>query len=168
MGALRPDRRVVPADQLHRLFPLRPRHRQPQEDFLRHRGRQGGMSFEMAGPCFIQRKPPRLADVVEQHDPAQQRLCRDGGDGAGGVAPDVIEVVGGVLVEADERGQLRYGGGQHLGEPQQRFQHLFPAEHPGQFGVNPFPGDPPQHRAAAAEGGRRLPVGRQPQPGDKP
>ena len=94
-----------------------------------------------------------LAHVVEQHGPAQRRLRRNGGHGAGRVFPHVVEVVAVPLVEAHTGQHLRQEHAQHIRVRQQYRQHMGAAQQAVHLRQQALRGDVPQQRGAAVQRG---------------
>ena len=107
----------------------------------------------MAHAPIVHGEAGGLAHVVEQHGPAQHRLRRDGGHGAGRMAPHIVEMVAVPLVKAHAGQQLRQEHAQHVGVRQQHRQHVPAAQQAVRLRQQPLCGDAAQQRGAAVQRG---------------
>ena len=123
------------------------------------------MAVEVAPALPVQEKGVRLAQVVEEHGPAEDRRGRRGPHRPGRVLPDVIAVVDAPLVKAHRGRYLRQYHAQHVRiGPQDRFR-VRAAEDARQLLPDPLRGDVLQEGRAGAKGPVRPRLDGEAQPG---
>ena len=113
----------------------------------------GRVAVKMANAVPVKGKGGGLSKIMEQGGPAEGRFRRSGGNHRGGVAPNVMAVVGVVLVKPHGGGDLRDRDRQHIGVLQQDRFRVSAAEQLCQLPIHPFGRKAAQKRPVFMERG---------------
>ena len=129
-------------NQPHHILPQSLGGVEPGENFLGHLGAHLSVALEVPPAGFVLGEAGRLAHIVQEGCPAQQarqrRRCRRH---MADMGVDIVGVVGGVLQKPQGGGQLRNGGGENGGKPEQILL-LRCRQKAGKLLENPLPGEP--------------------------
>ena len=104
----------MPADELYDFLPIRISHPQTPADLLRHGRAALWVAVKVAAACCVNCKGIHLANIVQQHCPAQNRLRRNGRRCISRMGIQVIAVMHIFLVEPHAGQQLRHEHTQHI------------------------------------------------------